>query len=48
MGLGKDHTLFALESGIVVFKKTKYIQKVRTGSLDKPVSLWYLAQSRFI
>ncbi|CAL8463415.1 g2949 [Coccomyxa elongata] len=28
VGLGKDHTLFALESGIVVFKKTKYIKRV--------------------
>jgi large subunit ribosomal protein L27 len=31
VGLGKDHTLFALESGIVVFKKTKYIHKVTVG-----------------
>jgi len=29
VGLGKDHTLFALDSGIVMFKKTKYIKRVR-------------------
>ncbi|EIE27562.1 hypothetical protein COCSUDRAFT_21462 [Coccomyxa subellipsoidea C-169] len=28
VGLGKDHTLFALDSGIVIFKKTKYIKRV--------------------
>ncbi len=30
VGLGKDHTLFALDSGIVIFKKTKYIKRVRS------------------
>lgn len=28
VGIGKDHTIFALDSGIVVFKKTKYIKRV--------------------
>ena len=26
---GKDHTLFALTPGIVVFQKNKYVKKVR-------------------
>ena len=29
VGCGKDHTLYALKDGIVMFKKTKYIKKVR-------------------
>jgi hypothetical protein len=28
VGCGKDHTLFALKSGIVVYKRNKYIKKV--------------------
>lgn len=31
VGCGKDHTLYALKDGIVIFKKTKYIKKVRAG-----------------
>ncbi len=29
VGLGKDFTLYALESGIVMFKKSKYVRRVR-------------------
>lgn len=31
VGCGKDHTLYALKDGIVIFKKTKYLKKVRAG-----------------
>ena len=31
VGCGKDHTLYALKDGIVMFKKTKYMKKVRAG-----------------
>jgi ribosomal protein L27 len=34
VGLGKDHTLFALQSGIVVFKKTKYVKKVGSNARE--------------
>ena len=29
VGLGHDYTLYARESGIVVFKQTKYLNQVR-------------------
>lgn len=33
VGKGKDFTLYALQAGIVVFQKNKYIKKVRSGVL---------------
>ena len=46
VGCGKDHTLFALKSGIVVYKRNKYIKKVLCPAFQSQWSALRLACRR--
>jgi len=43
VGCGKDHTLFALKSEIVVYKRNKYIKKVPCPAVQRQRSAMRLA-----